>query len=84
MLHVVGIGTEWVEVGKTNFAYAPGTSIEVRANICEGLYNALNNNNGRIMEKTRPNGDYLQLQTVRQLLLLCSSKEFPKADGSRD
>ena len=43
MLPVVGIGTEWVEVGKTNFAYAPGTSIEVRANICEGLYNALNN-----------------------------------------
>ena len=40
-------------VGKTNLADTPRTSIDVRANICEGLCNALNDDNSRIMEKMR-------------------------------
>jgi len=68
MLPIVGIRTEWVGVGKTNLADAPRTSIDMRANICEGLCNALNDDNGRIREKML-DGECLQLQTVRQLLL---------------
>ena len=68
MLPVVRIGTEWVGVGKANLTNAPRMSIDVRANICKGLCNALNDDNGRIMEKTK--WDYLQPGTVRRLLLL--------------